>query len=135
MPVAQERKGRPRDDQIIEHSEEASNRAVDKQMTLSTISLEPRFITQLVEIIARVVGDEEATVYVFGSRARTTSRPSSDIDLAVKARQKGALLVSRMREALEESTIPYTADVVDLATCDDALTASVQEQGIVVWKS
>lgn len=104
-------------------------------MSLSTIHLEPRFITRLADILARVVGDESATVYVFGSRVRNTARATSDIDLAVWAAGGAARIVSRLREALQESTIPYTADVVDLDTADKALRDAVEKERVVVWKS
>jgi predicted nucleotidyltransferase len=70
-------------------------------------------------------------VYLFGSWARGTAGPTSDVDLAVDPREPlppGVL--ARLREALEESTIPLRVDVVDLADTDAAFRDRVRREGI-----
>lgn len=41
-------------------------------------------------------------------------------------------MLARLREALEESTIPYRVDVVDLSEADAAFRDRVHREG-VVW--
>ena len=53
--------------------------------------------------------DTEAWVY--GSRIRWTSRPESDLDLAVFATPEQARGVSDLREAFEESNLPFRVDL------------------------
>lgn len=75
-----------------------------------------RYLDAAREIVLEVLAGQPADVFLFGSWARGDPRRTSDIDIAVLPR--GRLppgLLSRVREALEESTIPYPVDVVDLA--------------------
>ncbi len=51
------------------------------------------------------------TVWVYGSRAKWTSRPQSDLDLVVFAKPKQACQVGNLREALEESDLPFRVDL------------------------
>lgn len=54
-------------------------------------------------------------IYLFGSRARGDYAPESDIDIALDAGKKIDLYeLSLIKEEIEESSIPFTVDVVDL---------------------
>ncbi len=69
------------------------------------------------KIILNIIGKHlpQAQVYLFGSRARKDNLPSSDIDIALDNYKKIDFeILSEIREALEESVIPFTVDVVDI---------------------
>lgn len=46
------------------------------------VSLEAKYLRQIREILDRELGDIPARAFIFGSRARSGERESSDIDLA-----------------------------------------------------
>ncbi len=72
-------------------------------------------------------------VWLFGSRTRGTASAASDIDLAILP--KGTLpegILSELREAFEESDIPYKVDVVDLRSVDGAFRRRIESEG-VLW--
>lgn len=75
----------------------------------------------------------DAKIYLFGSCAAGTARRSSDIDIAVDTREPlpPNLLVTVV-ERLEESTIPFEVDVVDLRTVSPDFRAKVLREG-VLW--
>ena len=56
------------------------------------------------------------SVWVYGSRVKWTARPESDLDLVVFARPEQSGRVSGLREAFEESNLPFR---VDLFVWDD----------------
>jgi hypothetical protein len=63
--------------------------------------------------------------------AGRTAAAALDIDVAVLAPHPPPPgLLSEMREALEESHVPWAVDVVDLAAADPALRERVLEEGI-----
>ncbi|GMV43178.1 MAG: hypothetical protein AMXMBFR64_48940 [Myxococcales bacterium] len=69
-------------------------------------------------IVREVLAGSGVDAWLFGSRAPGGSpRPFSDLDIALDGHGErvSPLLASQVREALEESCIPFTADVVDLA--------------------
>ena len=95
--------------------------------------LEPRHYEQILSIVRRTMGNTHGTVFLFGSRARGNSRPTSDIDMAVSLKSPAGTLISRLRENFENSTIPFTVDVVDLGSCDPVLEEEVEREGVAIW--
>ena len=55
-------------------------------------------------------------VYLFGSRATGVNlKKFSDIDLAIKSKRKfNPSIISRLKDAFDESDIEYRVDIVDL---------------------
>ena len=51
------------------------------------------------------------TVWAYGSRVRWTSRPASDLDLVAFARPEQGARVAELREAFEESDLPFSVDL------------------------
>ena len=53
-------------------------------------------------------------VWVFGSRANWTTKDSSDLDLALESESRlNHKLLGALKDAFEDSTLPYTVDIVD----------------------
>jgi predicted nucleotidyltransferase len=74
-----------------------------------------------------------ARVYLFGSCATEAARRYSDIDVAIDP--FGSLpprALPDLREALEESHVPYDVDVVDLSAAPPELRERVRHEG-VLW--
>ena len=51
------------------------------------------------------------TVWAYGSRARFTAKSHSDLDLVVFSRPEQSLQVADLREAFEESDLPFRVDL------------------------
>ncbi len=97
-------------------------------MNVLTIQDDLKLVRQLV---LDGLADCPANVYLFGSRATGTSRPTSDIDVAVwplAELPRGTLAL--IREALDESLVPFTVDLVDLRDTDEGFRARVLAEGI-----
>lgn len=90
-------------------------------------------IAEVRRIVLEHLSGRDATVIFFGSRANGSASVASDIDVAVLPRQPLPTgLLGRIREALEESHVPYRVDVVDLSLVDTAFRRRILETG-VVW--
>ena len=90
-------------------------------------------IEEVRRIVLNRLSGRDATVVFFGSRASGSASVASDIDVAVLPRRPLPTgLLSRIREALEESHVPYRVDVVDLSSVDPAFRKRVLETG-VIW--
>lgn len=82
-------------------------------------------------IVRNIVGAEDARLFLYGSRARGDAGPRSDIDIAVLPRRSlppGVL--ARIREALDESTIPYRVEILDLSTVNEEFRRNVLAEAI-----
>ena len=89
------------------------------------------YLSRLQRLVLSLMREEPADIYLFGSWARGEQRQGSDVDLAVAYRgPSNALKLAELREALEESTIPYNVDVVDMQQTSDALRAQIRKDGI-----
>ena len=86
------------------------------------------------EIILDGLRGYNVAVYLFGSRAIGTASAISDIDVAVYAKESlPSGLLSKIREELEESRIPYSVELVDLTHLCQSWLEKIQKDG-VVWK-
>jgi uncharacterized protein len=75
-----------------------------------------------------------ATIYLFGSRARGTHYERSDIDIALDTGIRLEQVdVGEARDMLNESNIPYKIDVVDVRGVHESMRKNILEEGIV-WR-
>ena len=56
---------------------------------------------------------EVLLVHIFGSRAKGTSKPGSDIDLAILNKGTNSNTLHKLKSDFEESSLPYKVDLVD----------------------
>jgi hypothetical protein len=91
-------------------------------------------IEELRQTVLAALGDHDAAVWLFGSCARGDARQHSDIDIAILPRDDLPLGFFGVLQAdIEESTIPYDVDLVDLRHADAALVEEVHREG-VKWR-
>ena len=68
-------------------------------------------------------------VWVFGSRANWTTKDSSDLDLALEGQGKlSHKVLGALKDAFEDSSLPYTVDVVDFNRIGDSFKQIVESQ-------
>lgn len=68
------------------------------------------------EVLLRFLDPGEYQFSLFGSRASGKARLFSDYDIGILGRRQVSLeTLAMIKEALEESDLPYTIDVVDLS--------------------
>lgn len=73
------------------------------------------------------------TVWAFGSRARGTAKPFSDLDLAILTDCPLSLEVSAaLAEDFTESDLPYKVDLVDWATTAESFRQIIERDKVVV---
>jgi predicted nucleotidyltransferase len=90
-----------------------------------------KHLDQVRRIVFGLLGDLPATVFLFGSSARATATPASDIDIAIlPGSPRAAARIPEIRDALEDSCVPFFVDVVDLAEADEALREAVLREGV-----
>jgi predicted nucleotidyltransferase len=66
----------------------------------------------ILDIIKTYASDCE--VWVFGSRYKWTAKDYSDLDLVLVGKEKlGINPIGELREAFEESDLPYRVDILD----------------------
>jgi uncharacterized protein len=88
---------------------------------------------QIIEIIKKHL--PEAKIYLFGSRSRGTNHPGSDIDIAVDTSHKiDRSIIHKIKDELEDTTIPFFVDVIDWYSAEDTLKSQVKKDGIL-WTS
>lgn len=90
-----------------------------------------QILLQLRNIIDNALEDIPSEVYLFGSWARNEEKRSSDIDIAFKGKEEIPLkTLVELHEKIEESTLPYHVDLVDLSKSDPVIHKKVLEEGI-----
>ena len=86
------------------------------------------------QIVLKHLEGRRAKVWLFGSHATGQARLQSDIDVAILPLESlPRLTISNIREALEDSNIIRTVDVVDLSEADDRIRQRVMKEG-ALWR-
>ena len=70
--------------------------------------------------------------WVYGSRVKWTSRPQSDMDLVVFATPKQRRQVSDLREAFEESNLPFRVDLFVWDEVPEPFRAQIEADHVVL---
>ena len=74
-------------------------------------------------------------VWAFGSRAKWTAKPHSDLDLAVITDQPLSLDASAaLTDAFAESALPWRVDVVDWASTSESFRQIIERDKVVVQR-
>lgn len=93
------------------------------------IDLRPDHAKIVHDIIARHLPGG-VSMRVFGSRAKWTAKPHSDLDLAVKGKEPlPRALLSDVAEAFSESDLPFRVDVVDWHSVAPSFQAVIDRDG------
>lgn len=93
------------------------------------------YLIEIADLLRPILAGVSCRVYLFGSRATGTAQLGSDVDVAVDADEDVSTLLSRARFVLEESTIPYKVDLVDLRRTGPAFRRQVIEEGVLWWQN
>ncbi len=78
-------------------------------------------VTQTIkQIVSQYLPDNSFKIFIFGSRAAGNNRPFSDIDLGINGpRPLSPKEYITLREAFDESDLPYRVDLVDFKQVSD----------------
>ncbi|MFZ2006982.1 MAG: nucleotidyltransferase domain-containing protein [Stellaceae bacterium] len=88
-------------------------------------------IDGLKHIMLAALNDHDAEVWLFGSCARDEVMQHSDIDIAILPHGELPSAFFALLEAdIEDSSIPYDVDLVDLRRAASELLDEVRRQGI-----
>lgn len=90
-----------------------------------------KYVERIRKMVLDQMQQESVNVYLFGSWARGTQRRGSDVDIAIKFQgENKPWKIAELREILEESTIPYNVDVVDMNNASEGILQEIQKDGI-----
>ena len=71
-------------------------------------------------------------VWAYGSRIKGTARPYSDLDLVVFTTSAQRPLVAELKEALDESNLPFPVDVLVWDDIPASFHRNIEEKNVVV---
>ncbi len=90
------------------------------------------YLEKVRQIIHKSLEGLNYKLYLFGSQARGDFSNTSDIDIGVLLNTPSPPgILSRIREDLEESCIPYTVDLIDLNKVAPEFASHIKEEGIL----
>lgn len=95
------------------------------------IDIAPRDWADVIRILHEQVPSME--VWAFGSRAKHTAKPYSDLDLALMTQQPLSLdELATITDAFATSDLPIRVDVVDWAATSEAFRKLIEHDKVVV---
>jgi predicted nucleotidyltransferase len=92
------------------------------------------FTAQDREILVSLIGQflPHTPVWAFGSRVKGTSHPWSDLDLAAFTRAEQRPQVSLLKEALEESNLPFRVDLLEWDGLPECFKENINAEHVVL---
>lgn len=95
--------------------------------------LSPPTVAQITAVLSRFPALESAVL--FGSRAKGTYKPGSDIDLALTGEALDWRIVGQLYNALDDLLLPYSFSLIRLdAATDPAVAAHIARVGIPIYR-
>lgn len=88
--------------------------------------------------VLRILGEQapHLEVWAFGSRARHTEKPYSDLDLALITHEPLSLAdMANIQSAFEASDLPIRVDIVDWASTSEAFRKIIAHDKVVVQRA
>lgn len=102
--------------------------------TMKNERIEKDYLSILQKHVLQKMQNENVKIYLFGSWARGIQRDSSDIDIAIEYKHEEKYgKIGELRESIEESSIPYRVDIVDMRRISKDFAEKIRKDG-VVWK-
>jgi len=96
-------------------------------------SLSPQTVAKITTVLTRFPAVESAAL--FGSRAKGTAKPGSDIDLALTGGKLDWRIVGRIYDALDDLLLPYSFSLIHLdAATDPDVAAHIERVGIPLFQ-
>jgi predicted nucleotidyltransferase len=93
-----------------------------------------KYIQQIKQIVLDFLKDQPVKIVLYGSRARGDNDPGSDVDIGILSEKEfNGIILSKLRDLLEESTIPYKVEIVDLRQVSETFKAEILKDA-VIWK-
>jgi len=103
-------------------------------MTLiNTIAIDPEDLKKLNQLISKYLTG--TAVWAFGSRVKGTSRSDSDLDLVVFSMPKQQSQVHQLKEALDESNLPFRVDMLVWDEISKEFRENIEKQFVVLQDS
>jgi uncharacterized protein len=94
-----------------------------------SLDLKPAYLALVRGILAKQAPAYQA--WAFGSRARGTAQPFSDLDICLRAdKPMGYEEKANLTLAFSESNLPCVVDIVDLNRCSPAFAQDIERSRI-----
>lgn len=99
----------------------------------STTGLRETDIANIVSVISNI--REIETAILFGSRAKSTQKNGSDVDIVLKGKNVTRDIVNTVSYSLnEETNMPYNFDIVNFTTIhNEALIEHIERVGMIIY--
>ena len=90
------------------------------------LDLDPKYIDFIKETILVEIPNVE--IYIFGSRMQGNALEYSDVDIALKDKEKISIeSILKLKVKFENSTFPYKVDIVDLKNLKDEFRGIIKK--------
>ncbi|MCL1947053.1 MAG: nucleotidyltransferase domain-containing protein [Chitinivibrionia bacterium] len=76
---------------------------------------------------------DDCRVFAFGSRVKSSAKKTSDLDLLFESQEKlGFLRIQKIKEAFQESDLPFRVDVIDYNDISENFKKIINEEKVRV---
>ncbi len=84
-------------------------------------------LAKIKTIIRTYLPDQSYRLFLFGSRVAGYAKPYSDFDIGIAGPRVPQITIGTIKDALEESNLPYKVDVVDFTDVSDTFRVHAEK--------
>lgn len=97
---------------------------------IGTLTLSTNELTIIQRLLKRHIPN--TIVWAYGSRVKGNAKPSSDLDLVAFVGTKQTLAISKLREAFDESNLPFRVDLFIWDQIPDVFKATIRKSHVII---
>ena len=97
------------------------------------IQVSPQHLSMIKNLLHTYIPN--TPVWAFGSRVKGAARPSSDLDLVAFIGEEQKPRLSELKEALEESNVPFRIDLHSWNELPDVFKHTIEQEYAVVQEA
>ena len=97
------------------------------------IQVSPQHLSMIKDLLHTYIPN--TPVWAFGSRVKGAARPSSDLDLVAFIGEEQKPRLSELKEALEESNVPFRIDLHSWNELPDVFKHTIEQEYAVVQEA
>ena len=98
---------------------------------MTDLFIKPEYLAEIIEIIKNSY--PKAIIWAYGSRTNGTAHEGSDLDLVIKDYGQEETDYLLLKEALQESNIPFLIDIFEFDKLPESFQKNIKKNYIVLY--
>ena len=107
-------------------------KVIRRKPEFKMINYEKKYLAIIKDIVLSYIDPAEHFVFLFGSRAKSNNKQSSDVDIGIIGKKPIGKIYYKIVNKIEESIVPFKVDIVDFSMVEEKFKKIAMKK-IEIW--